>query len=211
MPIYAAGRIPPELVRRGRVLRPVDAEGIYVQPRPEFLRLEKAGALHRLANGQYAVVPDDAIGTNWLPDLEAVALGIATTGGRTNTAALMGISAARLHAAIPRVVNVAVVAVADHRRNITLLDRDAEIQFVRRTIEDLDLQRQHTELGDGWVTTIEQTALDLIARPQLGGATDAAQEAINALVGRADLDLLRELARKQRRLAAVNRTLAARQ
>ncbi len=210
MPMYAAGRVPPDLVRRGRVLRPVDAEGIYVQPRPEFKRLVEAGALHRLANGQYAVVPDDAVGLNWLPELEAVAMGIATTGGRTNAAALMGISAARLHAAIPRVVNVAVVAVADHRRNIHLVDRDAEIRFVRRTIEDLDLQRQHTELGDGWVTTIEQTALDLIARPQLGGAPNAAEEAVDALLGRADLDLLHGLAQKQRHLAALKRALEAR-
>ncbi|WP_020387637.1 type IV toxin-antitoxin system AbiEi family antitoxin [Kribbella catacumbae] len=207
---YAAGRIPPDLVRRGRVLRPVDAEGIYVQPRPEFKRLEQAGALHRLANGHYAVVPDDAVGTNWLPDLEAVAMGVATTGGRTNAAALMGISAARLHAAIPRVVNVAVVAVADHRSNIRLVDRDAEIQFVRRTVDNLDLQRQDTELGSGWVTTVEQTTLDLIARPHLGGVAEAAEEAVDALLGRADHELLRDLAQKQRHLAALKRALSAR-
>jgi hypothetical protein len=163
-----------------------------------------------LTNGYYAVVPDDVVGTSWLPDLEAAAMGIAITGGRTNAAALMGISAARLHAAIPRVVNVAVVAVADHRRNIRLVDRDAEIRFIRRSIEDLDLQRQHTELGDGWVTTIEQTTLDLIARPDLGGAPDAADEAVDALLGRADLDLLRDLAQAQRHLAALERALAAR-
>lgn len=210
MPSYAAGRIPPELVRRGRVLRPADAEGIYAHPRPEFQRLEEAGAVHRLTNGQYAVVPDDMVGSNWLPDLEAVAMGIAITGGRRETAALMGISAARLHNAIPRAVNVALVAVSRHRRDISLVDRDAEILFVRRNIEELDLQRQHTELGDGWVTTIEQTLLDLIARPDLGGAPDAAQEAVGALLSRADIDLLRELAQKQRRRAAVERVLEAR-
>ncbi|MDX6282700.1 MAG: hypothetical protein QOH03_3771 [Kribbellaceae bacterium] len=137
-------------------------------------------------------------------------MGVAITGGRANSAALMGISAARLHAAIPRVINVAVVAVADHRRNIRLADRDAEIQFVRRTIDELDLQRQHTELGDGWVTTIEQTALDLIARPGLGNAPDAAEETVDALLGRADQNLLRDLAQKQRRLAALKRALMAR-
>ncbi|GAA1561900.1 hypothetical protein GCM10009789_13930 [Kribbella sancticallisti] len=210
MPSYATGRIPPDLVRRGRVLRPADAEGIYAHPRPEFRRLEDAGALHRLASGQYAVVPDDMVGTNWLPDLEAVAIGIATAGGRPDSAALMGISAARIHDAIPRVINIATVAVAHHRRDITLVDRDAEILFVRRNLATLDLQRQHTELATGWVTTIEQTALDLIARPQLGGAPDAAEEAVDALLSRSDLDLLLELAQQQHRRATVERALAAR-
>jgi predicted transcriptional regulator of viral defense system len=210
MPSYAAGRVPPDLVRRGRVLRPVDAEGIYAHPRPEFKRLLEVGALHRLADGNYAVVPDDVVGTAWLPDLEAAALGIATTGGRTNAAALMGLSAARLHGAIPRVINLATVAVAHHRRNLRLLDRDAEIRFVRRTLDDLDLQRQQTELGQGWVTTVEQTVLDLIARPGLGGSVEATQEAVAALLNRADIDLVRDLAQKQHRRAAVERVLTER-
>jgi len=57
------------------------------------------------------------------------------------------------------------------------------------------------------VTTIEQTLLDLIARPNLGGvpeaAQEAAQEAIAALIPRADLDLLRPLAVAQRRRRAL--------
>jgi predicted transcriptional regulator of viral defense system len=210
MPSYASARVPPELVRQGRVLRPVDAEGIYAHPRPEFKRLVEAGALHRLADGNYAVVPDDMVGTAWLPDLEAAAMGIATTGGRTDTAALMGLSAARLHGAIPRVVNLATVAVSHHRRNLRLVDRDAEVQFVRRTLGDLDLQRQQTELGQGWVTTVEQTVLDLIARPSLGGSVEATREAVTALLNRADIDLVRDLARKQRRRTAVERVLAER-
>lgn len=210
MPAYAAGRVPPELVRRGRVLRPVDAEGIYAHPRPEFQRLEEAGGLHRLANGLYAVVPDDRVGTTWLPDLEAVAIGVGGVGARPDAAALMGISAARIHDAIPRVINVATVAVARHRRNVVLADRDAEIVFVRRDLTTLDLERRHSELGDGWVTTIEQTALDLIARPQLGGAPDAAREAVDALLSRSDLDLLRQLAREQHRYRPVEHALAAR-
>jgi predicted transcriptional regulator of viral defense system len=210
MPTYAAGRVPPELVRRGRVVRPVDAEGIYAHPRPEFRRLEEAGGLHRLANGLYAVVPDDMVGTNWLPELEAVALGVATVGDRPEAAALMGISAARVHDAIPRAINVATVAVTHHRRNLALTDRDAEIVFVRRDLNTLDLERRHSELGDGWVTTVEQTALDLIARPYLGGTPDAAQEAVDALLSRSDLDLLRRLAREQHRYRPVERVLAAR-
>lgn len=210
MPVRVVARVPPELIRRGRVLRPVDAHGIYAHPRPEFQRLERAGALHRLADGHYAVVPDDQVGQNWLPDLESVALGIARTGGHTDTAALMGISAARVHGALPRAVNVATVAVDRHRRTLHLGDRDAQVLFVRRDVATLDLQRHHSELGDGWITTVEQTLLDLIARPQLGEVPDAAHDAITALIPRADTDLLRDLARAQRRRSALDRVLAAR-
>lgn len=122
----------------------------------------------------------------------------------------MGISAARVHSAIPRTINVATVAVTHHRRNLELTDRDAEIFFVRRDLDRLDLQRQHTELADGWVTTIEQTVLDLISRPDLGGAPDAAEEAVSALLIRSDLDLLRRLADQQHRRSTVERALKAR-
>jgi predicted transcriptional regulator of viral defense system len=201
-------RVPPTLIRRGRVLRPADAHGVYAHPRPEFRRLERAGALHRLAAGHYAVVPDDRVGLEWLPELEAVALGMATEGGRTDGAALMGISAARALSALPRAVNVATVAVDRHRRTMRLADREAEVIFVRRHVPALDLQRHRTELGDGWVTTVEQTLLDLIARPELGGAPDAAREAVEALVPRADIAILRDLARAQRRSTAVDRLLS---
>jgi len=210
MPARVVARVPPTLIRRGRVLRPADAHGIYAHPRPEFQRLERAGALHRLADGHYAVVPDDRVGQNWLPDLEAAALGIARTGGHTNGAALMGISAARVHGALPRAVNVATVAIDRHRRPLQLTDRHAQVLFIRRDITALDLQRHHTELGDGWITTIEQTLLDLIARPQLGEVPDAAHDAITALLPRADNDLLRNLAQAQRRRSALDRMLAAR-
>lgn len=210
MTAHVVTRVPPPLVRRGRVLRPADAHSIYAYPRPEFRRLERAGALHRLADGLYAVVPDDRVGLDWLPDLEAVALGVASAGGHTNSTALMGISAARVHGALPRAVNVATVAVDRHRRTLHLADREAEVLFIRRDVASLDLQRHRTELGNGWVTTIEQTLLDLIARPTLGGAPDAAHDAITALLPRADTDLLRDLARTQRRRAAVDRVLMAR-
>lgn len=195
------------LLRRGRVLRPVDAEDIYSNPRAEFARLERSGALHRLAPGIYAAVPDDAVGGTWVPALEAAALAIAATGGHTDTAALMGISAARIHAAIPRALNVAVVAVEHHRRPLRLTDRDADVRFVRRNVAGIDLQRHTTELGQGWVTTIEQTLLDLIARPELGDADDAAKEAIRGLLVRADMDHVRHLADTQRRRSTLDRAI----
>ncbi|WP_214371085.1 type IV toxin-antitoxin system AbiEi family antitoxin [Pseudonocardia sp. H11422] len=207
MGAHAAARVPSALLSRGRVLRPIDAQEVYANPRADFARLERRGALHRLAPGLFAAVPDDAVGADWLPPLEAAALAIAGTGGHTGKAALTGISAARVHAAIPRALNVAVVAVARHRRTLQLTDRKAEVLFVRRDVARLDVQRYRTELGQGWVTTVEQTVLDLIARPELGNTPDAAREAIAALIPRADTDLLRELAVAQRRRGAVEQAL----
>lgn len=193
-----------------RVLRPSDAEGVYAHPRPEFARLERAGALHRVAAGQYAVVPDDRVGLSWLPELEAVALAVAVAGGGVDAAALMGLSAARVHGAIPRALSVAVVAVSRHRRALRLVDRDAEILFVRRDVARLDLQRQRTELAQGWVTTVEQTVLDLAARPGLGGMPQEAKAAVAALLPRADRRLLEELAAGQRRGPTLQRLLQGR-
>ncbi len=203
-----AARVPPELLARGRVLRPADAAGVYTNPRAEFARLERRGALHRLAPGLFAAVPDDAVGHDWLPPLDDVALAVAATGGRQDGAALMGVSAARVHSAIPRALSVAVVAVNHHRRTLDLTDRDAQIHFVRRDVERLDLQRHQSSLGQGWLTTPEQTLLDLIARPGLGGAPDAANEAIAMLLTRVDVALLRELAADQRRGRSVEAVLA---
>lgn len=205
---HVVPRVPPELLRRGRVLRPADARTFYSNPRPEFARLERRGALHRLAPGLFAAVPDDTLGRDWLPSLEDAALAVAVVGGRNDDAALMGVSAARVHAAIPRALTVAVVALGRHRRTLHLSDRDAEILFVRRDVQRLDVQRHRTDLGRGWVTTVEQTLLDLIVRPDLGGVADAAEEAISALFPRADDALLGELATRQRRRRTLDAALS---
>jgi len=126
-----AGRIPVELLRRPlRVLRPQDGAVYYAHPRPEFARLARSGALHRVATGYYAVVPDDQLGQGWQPELEAVALGIAAADEGIDTTALMGLSAARVHGAVPRALSVAVVAAGRHRSTLRLTDRDADVLFV---------------------------------------------------------------------------------
>lgn len=205
-----AARVPPELLRRGlRVLRPQDAAAVYAQPRAEFARLTRAGALHRLAPAYYAVVPDDRIGQGWKPALEAAAWGIAAADQGVQQVAIMGISAARLHGAIPRALGVAVIAATRHRRTLQLTDREAQVLFARRDTSALDLQRHRTELGDGWVTTVEQTLLDLAARPHLGDLPDEARAAIRALLPRADRALLANLATTQRRTRTLHRLLAS--
>src|SRR5699024_6265594 len=132
---HAAARVPPALLRgHSRVLRPRDAVTVYTHPRPEFARLNRAGALHRLAAGYYAAVPDDQFDRSWLPELEAAALGIAVTDAGIDSCALMGLSAARIHGAIPRALAVAVVATTRHRRSLRLTDRDATVLFTRRHV-----------------------------------------------------------------------------
>jgi hypothetical protein len=203
-----AGRLPPVLLQRSlRLLRPQDAANVYAHPRPEFARLTKAGVLRKLASGYYAVVPDDQIGRTWRPELEAAALGIAAADQGVDEVALMGLSAARIHGAIPRALGVAVVATTRHRNHLRLTDRDAIIVFTRRDIHRLDCQRHTTELGQGWVTGIEQTLLDLAARPDLGGLADEAETAVHGLLPRADHVILRELATAQRRRATLDRIL----
>jgi predicted transcriptional regulator of viral defense system len=180
---------------------------VYAHPRPEFARLTRTGALHRLATGYYAVVPDDQIERSWLPDLESAALGIAAADEDTDSVTLMGLSAARVHGAVPQAVGVALVASAHHRSAIRLSDRDADVLFVRRDVSRLDVERRGFELGSGLVTTVEQTLLDLAARPALGGLPNEATEAIRALLTRTDRALLADLAAAQRRTTTLGRIL----
>ncbi len=204
-----AARVPAQLLRRPtRLLRPVDAVGVYAHPRPEFARLERSGALHRVAPGYYAAVPDDRVGVAWLPELEAVALGVGVAVAGVDGAALMGLSAARVHGGLPRAIGVAVVAMARHRSVLRLTDRDAVVLFVRREVARLDLQRYRSELGDGWVTTVEQTVVDLAARPSLGGMPQEAGVTVAALLPRADPELLEELVAGHHRGPSVQRLLA---
>jgi len=205
----ATGKLPAVLLRRPmRVVGPQDATDLYSFPRPEFARLAKTGTLHRLAPGYYAVVPDDQTDRDWRPELEAAALGVAAADQGADAVALMGLSAARVHGAIPRALGVAVVAAAGHRRTLRLTDRDATVVFVRRDVTKLDCEQRQNELGRGLVTTVEQTLLDLAARPSLGGLTDEAEAAVQALIPRADREFLRDLATVQRRRATLDRLLA---
>ncbi|MCU1645483.1 MAG: hypothetical protein JWN03_5758 [Nocardia sp.] len=203
-------RVPTELLQRPlRVLRPRDAVGVYAHPRPEFARLANSGALHRVATGYYAIVPDDRVGQSWIPELEPTALGIAAADEGIDTVALMGLSAARVYGTVPRALGVAVVAAGRHRAAVQLSDRAATAIYVRRDVRSLDIQRHRWELGAGWITTVEQTIIDLAARPELGGLPDEARGAAFALLPHADRELLAELATRQRRKPTLDRLLEA--
>lgn len=200
------GGVPARLAAMAlRTFRPQDATDVYPHPRAQLARLERLGALHRVARGYYVVVPQDRVGALWMPTLEGAAAGIAAADFGVRGAALMGISAARLHGVVPRALATAIVAAPLQRNRIDLLDRQAQVQFVKRDIGRLDLQAVTTDLGPALITTPEQTILDLARHPALGDAGDDVHEAVRALFPRCDPDQLDVLARDQRLRASLTR------
>lgn len=187
------------------VLRPADAGEVYAHPRQEFRRLMLGGVLHRVATGYYAIVPPAAHDMEWLPSLEGSAYGIAAADYGPDAVSLMGLSAARVHGAVPRALGVAVVAAPKQRPGLLLADRHARVTFVRRATDRLEAERVSTDLGSALVTTVEQTLLDLAHRPDLGGVPDEAHAAVAALWSRADAEELDRIAADQRLRAALER------
>ncbi|HJP76320.1 MAG TPA: type IV toxin-antitoxin system AbiEi family antitoxin [Pseudonocardiaceae bacterium] len=190
-----------------RTVRPVDASDVYARPRPQLARLAANGEMRHVANGYYTVVPLEQRGTDWQPTLEAVAAGIAVATYGPDDAVLMGISAARLHGAIPRALATAVVAIPRQRPAVNVTDRDGIVIFVKRKADQRDAERMPTDLGRTLVTTIEQTILDLAHRPTLGDAATDVPAAIRALMARCDRDVLDQLASAQRLVAARDRAV----
>ncbi|ETW24746.1 type IV toxin-antitoxin system AbiEi family antitoxin domain-containing protein [Mycobacterium gastri] len=188
-----------------RTIRPRDAAQTYAHPRPQLARLIERGLLHRLANGYYVVVLQDMVGRAWMPGLEIAAAGIASAIYGTDNIVVMGVSAARLHGAIPRALATAIVAAPEQHRPIVLSDRPAVVRFVKRNTHGLDAERYETELGPTLVTTPEQTILDLAHRPELGDAEAEVRSAVAALYERSDKGRLHTLAANQRRRASLQR------
>lgn len=188
-----------------RTIRPRDATVVYPHPRAQLARLAEHGLLHRLAGGYYVVVPQDMVGRRWIPGLEAAAAGIGAAIYGADDIVVMGVSAARLHGAIPRALATAIIAVPQQHRPIALSDRPAIVRFVKRQTSDLDAELIRTELGPTLVTTPEQTVLDLAHRPALGDAETDVPAALAALYAHSDKKRLQVLATDQRRLASLRR------
>lgn len=142
-----------------------------------------------------------------MPSLEIAAAGIATAIYGPQIV-VMGISAARLHGAIPRALATAIVATPTQHRRIVLTDRPAIVRFVKRDTAALDAQRHDSPLGPTLVTTPEQTILDLAHRPTLGDAEIEIPDALAALYTHSDPNHLHALATKQRRQASLHRALS---
>lgn len=198
--------LPRELAARTlRVVRPRDAADLYRDPAREFRRLADADLLRPIARGYYVIPPTAALDDpEWQPSPESVALAIGQADHGRDAAALAAVSAARVLGAVPRGLATAVVAIPARRRPLNT--SVAPIHFWNRQAQELDLQRVTTELAEGWVTTAEQTILDLADRPRLGGVgAHTASEAIWDLAARSDWELVRELSRRQGREAAYAR------
>jgi predicted transcriptional regulator of viral defense system len=206
MPKSRSTLLPASLASRPlRTIRPKDLIGVYAHPRPELARLAERGLLHRVANGYYVVIPQEQLGHRWLPDLEPTAAGIASAIFGPERAVLMGVSAARIHGAIPRALATAIVAVPKQHSRVSLTDRPATVLFVKRDTESLDAEKVETSLGPALVTTPEQTALDLSRRPLLGNAEVDVPSAIASLYDRSDRERLKHIAADQRLGAALQR------
>lgn len=187
-----------------RVVRPRDLRGVYANPTKELRDLERQGIVARLAHGYYALVPEGRRGIGaWAPSVESAGLAIAQTDYGRDGAALMGMSAARILGVVPRALGRAVVAAVKQRPAMQTTAGD--VTFVKRDVASLDLRRVETELATGWTTTVEQTLVDVVDRPALGDLALAdASEVIAALAGRADRDLVRQIATGLRKGTALD-------
>lgn len=177
-----------------RTVRPVMLEHVYANPRKELVHMRDAGLLVQIAPGTYTAKPDDIPpGHRWRPGLEEAAMAYATAQYADRVPVLYGLGAARFHHAIPRAIGVTVVAVPEQHRPVTMTDR-GRIVFTTTDVGKLDARYEHTQLGGFLVTTPEQTLLDLLDRPDLGGMPQEAEAAIRALTVRADIGRAQELA-----------------
>lgn len=186
------------------VLRPRDA-GWWRNPAKELAGLAEAGIVAAPVHGHYVVAPPARFGDRtWRPTLEGFALALAQRIAGPDAVALMNVSAARIHGALPRAVGVAVVAMR-HRHRPLRTDWGTVV-FVARDADTVATQRTDTDLVAGWVTTVEQTLLDIADRPDLGGLdAHTASETLITLAARSDWDRVADLAADQRRRSAFAR------
>ena len=200
-----------QLVARAplQTIRTKDLAEVYANPRQEARALERRGLLHRLAHGFYCAVPPEHNPSLWRPTIEAAAAGIASAIYGDGVSVLTGLTAARVHRALPRAIGVAFAAVPVQRRPLQLVDRAGQIHFVTRAVADLDAVLVTTDLGQALATTPEQTVLDLGRADPRGQDADT-REAIDTLWPECDQVVLAEIAGRQRMRATLARLRAGR-
>lgn len=203
-----------DVVRRAaraplRTIRTADLAFAYAHPRQEVREFDRLGLLHRLAHGIYCAVPPESDPTTWRPTLEAATAAVATALYGDRVPVLMGLTAARMHRALPRAIGIGYVAVPTRRRALRLADRDSEVRFAMREVGVLDAVAMTTDLGQALVTTPEQTVLDLARADPRAEDVDA-QEAIGALWPECDAAVLEEIAGRQRMRSTYARVAASR-
>lgn len=192
-----------------QTVRAIDLADVYAHPGPALAALERRGVAHRIASGIYCAVPREYVGRRWRPTIEGATAAVATALYGDRVPVLTGLSAARVHQALPRAIGVGYVAVPTQRRPLRMADRDGKIRFVKRGVAELDAVVMATDLGRTLVTTPEQTVLDLARADPRGEELDA-QQAIDALWPGCDLEVLKDLAGRQRMRATLERVGATR-
>ncbi|WP_353848677.1 type IV toxin-antitoxin system AbiEi family antitoxin domain-containing protein [Cellulomonas sp.] len=95
-----------EIARRAaraplRTIRTADLVDTYAYPRPEIRELERRGLVHRLAHGIYCAIPPESDPMTWRPTLEAATAAVATALYGDRVPVLTGLTAARMHRALP--------------------------------------------------------------------------------------------------------------
>jgi len=169
-----------------RAVRPVMLRELYANPEKELVRMRDRGTLVKIAHGTYAAKPDRiAPDQPWKPVFEEAAMAYATAAYGDRVPVLMGVGAARHWHAIPRAIGVTVIAVPEPHRPVNL-DTGGRVVFTVRRAEPIEAVPVQAGLGTMRVTTIEQTLVDLVRFPELGGMPDEVHVAASVLVGRAD-------------------------
>ncbi|MFT7474221.1 MAG: hypothetical protein ACI81L_001142 [Verrucomicrobiales bacterium] len=172
----------------------------------ELRRLTEEGTILRLTHGFYALVPESQRGpsTTWRPTIEGIALGVASAMYDITTAALVGPSAARALGCYPRALNTGFVAVPKQRE--PRATPYGNIHFTTRNISKLDTVRVTTDMGQGWATSPEQTAFDLVRNwPTLPISESARTEMLQQLSSRIDWSIIDEVAAKTRSVETLER------
>lgn len=177
---------------------------MYSQPAAELKRLTEAGAIIKIARGYYAAVPIGKQGGAWLPSMEDLTAGMASAVYGPGSGALWGLSAARVHGAVPRAIAAGYALGPAQHRPVTLLARSGRVMFRKRDPERLDLDFLDTELGPGLVTSVAQTVIDLSSRA-FNDDADPRTEAVRNLMRAVDADELADLAVRVRGQAALDR------
>ena len=189
-----ARRLPIEITRAPlRTVRPVMLRDLYANPEKELVRLRANGLVVKVAHGTYIAKPD-TVGCveAWKPPFEEAAMAYATAAYGDRVPVLTGIGAARHWHAIPRAIGVTVIAVPAQHRPVTL-ETGGRIIFTVRDTTRIDAIPVQVGLGIMRVTRIEQTLIDLVLRPNLGGMPGEAATAAVALHPRTDQQRLATL------------------
>lgn len=177
-----------------RTVRPLMLREVYANPEKELARLHRQGRVTKIAAGTYVAKPDDVEATTpWKPNFEEAAMAYATAAYGPRVPILYGLGAARFHHAIPRALGVTVIAVPQQHHAVNLTD-GGRVVFTTTDTDQIDARLETGKLGKFLVATPEQTLLDLIARPTLGGLPREAAAAVRALAGTVDRDRLERLA-----------------